>query len=256
MNGASVPLVSLVTPVLNGARFLSENLASIRAQDHPRIEHIVVDGGSSDGTLELLRGAPGIRWMTGRDGGMYDAIRQGLHMAQGEIVGYQNADDRYAAPDVVSTVVRYLHERPEVDVVYGDFRFIDEQGRALEAPRGRDFDARALRRYNFVPPHATFLRARVVREGFAPDPSLQFAGDWEWFLRLSEAGKRFARLPRVLAEYRRHGGSKSATTGWELKTAEWRRICRAHRASFALMLWHEAVWVPFRRHLESRRAPR
>jgi glycosyltransferase involved in cell wall biosynthesis len=247
-----LPLVSIVTPALNAARFIGETLASVRDQDYPRIEHVVVDGGSGDGTVELLKSAPGVAWTTRKDAGMYDAINAGLRMAKGEIVAYQNADDRYVTPDAVSTAVRYLLEHPETDVVYGDFRYIDEAGRPLPGGERRSprFDRRRLLRYNFIPPHCTFLRARVVKEdGLWLDPTLRYPGDWDWFVRMALAGKTFAHLDKVLSEFRLHPRSQTATLGWIPKLKEWRRICHKNGTSFPLLLWYETLYVPLRRRL-------
>jgi glycosyltransferase involved in cell wall biosynthesis len=251
-NPGTRPLVSVVTPVLNGARFLPELLASIQAQDYGAIEHVVVDGGSTDGTLELLRRTPGLVWTTSADRGMYDALNAGFGMARGEILAYQNADDRYVVPGAVSAAVDYLTAHPDVDVVYGRFRYIDEDGRPgpRAAPRMRPFDARRLRRYNFVPPHSLFLRAAAVRrDGHWFDPTLQFAGDWDWVLGLAQAGKKFGVLPIVLSEFRIHRRSKTATVGWATKFREWGRICRRRRASLLLLAWYEALYIPARRRL-------
>ena len=250
MPAPETPLVSIVTPVLNGERFLPETLASVRGQDYPRIEHVVVDGGSTDGTLALLRGAPGVVWASARDAGMYDAIGRGFDLARGEILAYQNSDDRYVVPGAVSAAVRHLAAHPETDVVYGDFRYIDEAGRVLARPApGREFDLAALRRHSFVPPHATFVRRRVVEEGHRPDPSLRYAGDWDWFLGMAGAGKRFDHLPAVLAEFRLHPGAQTRTVPWRAKIAEWRRVCARHDASLAMLLWYEGLWGPLRRRL-------
>jgi glycosyltransferase involved in cell wall biosynthesis len=246
------PLVSIVTPALNAARFIGDTLASVRDQDYGPIEHIVVDGGSDDGTVELLKRAPGVAWTSRKDAGMYDAINAGLRMARGEIVAYQNADDRYVTPDAVSSAVRHLLDHPETDVVYGDFRYIDEAGRPLPGGERRSprFDARLLLRYSFIPPHATFLRARVVKEdGLWLDPTLRYPGDWDWFVRMTLAGKRFAHLDKVLSEFRLHRRSQTATVGWAAKLKEWRRICRKNGTSFPLLLWYEGLYVPLRRRL-------
>jgi len=249
---AGQPLVSIVTPALNAARFIGDTLASVRGQDYPRIEHVVVDGGSDDGTVELLRRAPAIVWTSRKDEGMYDAINAGLRMATGEIVAYQNADDRYVTPDAVSSAVRHLLDHPETDVVYGDFRYIDEAGRPVPGGERRSppFERRLLLRYNFIPPHCTFLRARVVKEdGLWLDPTLRYPGDWDWFVRMSLAGKTFAHLDKVLSEFRLHPRSQTATLGWLAKMKEWRRICRKNRTSFPLLLWYETLYVPVRRRL-------
>lgn len=245
-----LPLVSIVTPVRNGARFLRETLASVRGQDHPRIEHIVIDGGSTDGTLDVLRESPGVVWTTGSDAGMYDAINRGFRMAKGDILAYQNADDRYMVPGAVSSAVRHFVEHPEVDVVYGDFRYIDETGTPGPVVQSREFDLGALRRYNFVPPHSTFVRRRaVIEDGHWLDPTLRLPGDWDWFLRLALAGKHFAHLPQVVSEFRRHRASTSATLPWAVKLAEWRRVCRKNGVSFPLLLWYEVGYIPLRRRL-------
>lgn len=246
------PLISIVTPVLNGARFLPETLASVRGQDHPRVEHIVVDGGSTDGTMDLLREAPGIRWVSEPDRGLYDAVNKGLRMAEGDILAYQNADDRYVLPDAVSCAVDHMRGHPEIDVVYGDYRLIDEEGRDLGTRRvtARSFDRRRLERTSFVPPHSAFVRRAVVVEaGHWLDPELRFAGDWDWFLGMAQAGRSFLALPQVLSEFRVHPRSVTQTLGWRAILAEWRRVCRKRRVSFARLVWCELVVASLRRRL-------
>jgi glycosyltransferase involved in cell wall biosynthesis len=247
-------LVSIVTPVLNAARFLPALLASVRGQDHPHIEHIVVDGGSTDGSVEIARGAPGVTLVTGRDAGLYDAINRGFERARGELLGYQNADDRYADPVAVRSMVEHFDAHPEADVVYGDYRLIDVTGRPTAEVRAPEFTAARLYRYNFVPPHSTLVRRRVViDDGLRPDPQLRFSGDWDWFVRMARAGKRFSHLPRVVSEFREHDRSVTATVGWRLKIAEWRRTCKHNGISFPSLLWNEAVYRPLRRRLTGAR---
>jgi glycosyltransferase involved in cell wall biosynthesis len=215
---------------------------------------VVVDGGSTDGTLELLRAAPGVRFTSEPDRGMYDAINRGLALATGDIVAYQNADDRYAGPHVISRAVQALAERPAVDVVYGDFLYVDEQGRPLRRQRGPDFDLRRLRRCNVVPPHSAFVRRRVVHEhGFWLDPGLRFAGDWDWFLRMALAGRRFHHVAEVWSAFRRRPDSLTATLGWRAKLREWRLICRRNGCSLPALVAHEALLAPLQARWRSRR---
>lgn len=246
--------VSIVTPCLNAAAYIAQTLESVRTQDHPDLEHIVVDGGSTDGTQDILRSAPGVVWSSGPDASMYDAINRGFRRATGDLLAYQNADDRYATPDAVSRVVAAFAARPEADVVYGGFRYVDAAGRPLEEPAVPEFDLALLRRTNFIPPHSTFVRRRVVHdEGFWLDPTLRFAGDWEWFLRLAQAGKRFHRLPGVLSEFRRHDDAASSTIGWGALLREWRRICAKLDVSFPRLVWQEAFYGPWQRRRAARK---
>jgi glycosyltransferase involved in cell wall biosynthesis len=243
------PLVTIVTPVLDGARFLAELFASIAEQDYPAIEHIVVDGGSTDGTLDLLRARPGLAWTTSRDRGMYDAINRGFRSARGDIVGYQNADDRYADRGAVSRLVTALEEDTGADVVYGDFWFIDARGTRTDLWRSPEFDRRRLLRWSFVPPHSTLVRRRILDQGLWLDADLRFAGDWDWFVRIAQAGKRFVHLADAVSEFRRHPAAATARVPWARKLSEWRRICRKNGTPFLPLLWHEFVRGPARRRL-------
>ena len=120
-----VPLVSIVTPSFNQARFIRETIESVLAQDYPRIEYIVVDGGSTDGTIDILRGYDGrLIWSAERDRGQADAINKGFRRARGEILAWLNSDDTYL-PGAVSAAVSHLVQHRDCAMVYGDGFLID-----------------------------------------------------------------------------------------------------------------------------------
>src|SRR5688572_1037654 len=104
---AELPLVSIVTPSLNQGRYLDEAIRSVQGQDYPRLEHVVVDGGSTDETLDVLRRHPHLRWVSEPDGGQSDAVNKGFRLARGEIFGWLNADDYYL-PGAVAAAVAVL----------------------------------------------------------------------------------------------------------------------------------------------------
>jgi glycosyltransferase involved in cell wall biosynthesis len=201
-------LVTIVTPSYNMARYLPETVASVLSQDYPRIEYIVADGGSTDGTLEYLASCGGrLRYFTGKDKGPSDAIDRGFSQAGGEIFAWINADDTYF-PGAVRTAVRYLETHPEIDVVYGDGYWIDENGARIDRYPTLPFDARVLERDCFICQPASFFRAAAYRRcGLDPDLGLSF--DYDLWIRMAKQGLRFAAIPGYLANSRMHRGAKT-----------------------------------------------
>jgi len=210
------PAISIVTPSLNQAAFLSEALASVQSQGDLPVEHLVLDGGSTDGSQQILRAFDQschndrFWWRSSPDTGQSSALNEGFAMAKGQIVGWLNADDRYR-PGCFEAVIRAFAEHPEIDVVYGDYTFIDANGRHLALRREIDFSRFVLRYHKvlYIPTTATFFRRRIFEEGNALSTSLHYAMDLEFFLRLAEAGYRFHHLREVLSDFRIHPSSKS-----------------------------------------------
>src|SRR5438128_8552250 len=125
----ALPLVSIVTPSYNQGRFIEDTIRSVLAQDYPNLEYIVVDGGSTDHTLDVLRRYEGrLRWVSEPDRGQSEAINKGFRMARGEIVSWLNSDDTYV-PGAIGKAVAHLGARPEVVMVYGEGYLLDEGGR-------------------------------------------------------------------------------------------------------------------------------
>jgi glycosyltransferase involved in cell wall biosynthesis len=198
------PLVSIVTPTLNQGQFIEATIRSVREQTYQHFEHIVVDGGSADGTLDILRlneGTYPMRWISEPDRGMYDAINKGMAMANGDILAYLNSDDLYF-PWTLEAVVEAFEQHPDADVVYGDAMGISPTGRLdlrFQPPHRYGF---LLHASSYVQP-AVFWRRAVAERVGRFDASMRLAGDLDFLLRIGRAG-RFVRLDEMLAIERDH----------------------------------------------------
>jgi glycosyltransferase involved in cell wall biosynthesis len=182
MGKQAAPLVSVVTPSYNSVAFIWDTIESVRGQDYPSIEHIVMDGGSTDGTLDVLRQYPHLTWVSGPDRGQSHALNKGFRQARGDVIGWLNADDTYQ-PGAIRTAVEYLIQHPAVMAVYGECRVVDRDGTPLEFYKTEDFDVRTLLLRDYIPQPAVFFR-RVLFDGIGYlNESLHFVMDWEYWLR-------------------------------------------------------------------------
>lgn len=208
MDFASAPLVSVVTPSFNMAGYLREALESILAQEYPNIEVIVVDGGSTDQTPQILASYGNrIRFLTGEDKGPSDAAYHGFLEARGEIFVWLNADDTFL-PGAVGTAAGYLTAHPDVDVVYGEGWWIDENGRTITRYPTLPFDPKVLERDCFICQPAAFMRASSYRR--CPlDPDINRSFDYDLWIRMAKQGFRFDAIPDYLANSRMHSGAKT-----------------------------------------------
>src|SRR5262249_12063551 len=141
-----LPLDSIVTPTLHMGHFREETIQSVLRQDYPKLEYIIMDGGSTDGTLNMLRKYQGrLRFYSAPDRGTADAINRGFQKTCGAVLAYLNADDTYL-PGAVSTAVRHLVKRPEIAGIYGNAYWVDRSGRTLGLYPTRDFEPSLLMR--------------------------------------------------------------------------------------------------------------
>ncbi len=228
MTRCSEPLVSILTPTLNQARFLPDCLLSIRRQSYPRIEHLVKDGGSTDGTKSILEGARSISWESAPDRSQGEALNRLFEGARGEILGWVNSDDGLFGIDSLASVVSLFEKRPELDVVYGDSVIVDEQGtvmRHFRAPASFTSDSRFIEGWSPLNQPSTFIRRRAVA-GWdrLVDPELELTLDVDLWLRLLKDGASFGRAGSVLAADREHPARKARVVGathapeWSLLT--------------------------------------
>jgi glycosyltransferase involved in cell wall biosynthesis len=220
------PLVSIVTPSFNQATFLEETICSVLDQEYEHLEYIIVDGGSTDGSLEIIQKyADRLAWWVSEpDRGQTDAINKGFAKSKGEILAWLNSDDTYLE-GVISEAAAYLDAHPEVGTVYGDANLIDELGSVIGKFPARQTDyQRLMRGYVHIPQQATFFRGDLWEKVGPLDPSFFFAMDYDLWVRLSkEAPLKYH--PKLWANFRLHEDAKSI----ESDDRCWPEMVQVHR---------------------------
>lgn len=216
MTDWELPLVSIVTPSFNQAAFIEETIQSVIAQDYQAIEHIVIDGGSTDGTLEILKKYQDrLSWISESDRGQADAINKGFRRAQGAIMSWLNADD-LLMPGAISTVVSYFQTHPQVGLVYGDALAINERGRQFGRRanvRPCDFDS-LLRVGDFIVQPAAFWRAELWQHVGELSEDWHYVLDYEYWIRAAQHYD-LAYIPECLAKERIYSSAKTFRGGVE-----------------------------------------
>jgi glycosyltransferase involved in cell wall biosynthesis len=210
MDELTTPLVSIITPSFNQVRYLESTIRSVLDQDYPNIEYIIVDGGSEDGSAEIIRRYSDrlAWWVSEKDRGQTDAINKGLARAKGEILAWINSDDTYQ-PHAITEAIGFLLNRPEVGLVYGEANFIDENGRVIGRFPAAQTDYRRLRQgYVHIPQQASFWRADLWRKVGPLDPSFYFAMDYDLWVRLAALAP-VQYTPRLWANFRLHSHAKT-----------------------------------------------
>jgi GT2 family glycosyltransferase len=230
---ADRPLVSIVTPTLNQAPFLERTLASVRAQRYPNLEHIVIDGGSTDGTLDILRREAELgrlQFVSQADSGMYDAINKGLARTTGSILTYLNSDDAWF-PWAVETIVAAFANRPDADLVFGDGIKVTEPGGSQRLRIFEPFDRVSLSNYESICQPAVFWRRRLYESLGGFDASMRYVADLDYWLRAAGAGGTIVHVSEVIAIERVHAARLS--TAHEAAMASEARAMRAKHAGDA-----------------------
>lgn len=224
--------ISVVTAVMNGRETLPDMLASLRSQTHQQIEHVVQDGGSTDGTLAHLQsnGLPQMQLQSRPDSGIYDAINQGIARATGDVIGLLHADDRLAGAEVLASVANALQD-PAIDGVYGDLQYVarDDTARVIRHWKAGPYVAAKLRR-GWMPPHPTlYLRRSVFEKAGLYDTSYRISGDYDGMLRFLTTGQvRLTYLPQVMVQMKMGGISNRSFAHMIRKSREDYRAIRRH----------------------------
>lgn len=221
------PLVSIITPSFNQAHYIEATIQSVLMQDYPRIEYIIVDGGSIDGTVDIIRKYENklAWWVSEKDKGQTDAINKGFARATGDILAWLNSDDTYSHPSAVSGAVDFLTANPEVAMVYADCNFIDEQGNVIGKFASRQTDYKKLRRgYVHIPQQTMFFRSKYWKELGPLDPSFYFAMDYDLWVRIAKRAPIQYLPGKTWANFRIHTSSKTNVND----ERGWKEMLRVH----------------------------
>lgn len=205
-----LPSVSIVTPSYNQVQFLETTICSVLEQDYPNIEYIVVDGGSTDGSVKIIERYKDklAWWVSEPDRGQTDAINKGFARASGDIFAWLNSDDVYE-PEAISGAVSFLQKHPEVGLVYGDANFIDAKGRVIGKFNAKQTSLKRLERGGvYIPQQSAFWRAEFWRQVGPLDPSFYFAMDYDLWVRLARVTK-ISYTSQSWANFRLHGEAKT-----------------------------------------------
>lgn len=200
---------SIVTPSFNQGEFIRRTVLSVARQQGVAVEHVVVDGGSSDCTVDVLREfGPLVKWVSEKDKGQAHAVNKGIVATDGDIIGWLNSDDIYY-PGALKRVAKYFREHPDIDVVYGQADHIDVHDWAFEDYPTEPWDFERLHDTSFICQPALFLRRRVIEQHGLLDDSLHYCMDYEYWLRLGRAGVKFGYLEEKLAGSRLYADNKT-----------------------------------------------
>jgi len=229
------PLISIVTPVYNGSQYIEQLIQSVLEQDYPRIEHLIIDDGSNDhgATVAILQRYPHLRWWTRPNKGQYATLNEGLLAAGGEIFTTISADDWYAGPTAVGSIMDLWRQRRQYDGICGRYIVADAQGHPLSRPTAPWRWPRSLiYYYNYLPHLALLVDRRLLLERqIRFDESLRYSGDRDWAIQLHRSNFRICFVRPPVAYYRFHP-AQLTFSGGDRARQEWKRLLRRYNRSY------------------------
>lgn len=208
-DGSLWPRISVVTPSYNQVLYLEETVRSVLLQGYPNLEYLIIDGGSNDGTVQLIEKYADYLayWVSEKDRGQSEALNKGFRRATGELVGWQNSDDCYK-PYAFQAVIDALDQFPDGSIFYGPTQYVDADSRSLDDYPVKPYDIHDLLPIISMCNQAMFFRGRIFAEGNFIDESYQHVMDQEFFLRLALQGYEYHFVSGLCGAYRIHGASK------------------------------------------------
>jgi glycosyltransferase involved in cell wall biosynthesis len=241
--------ISIITVVFNNAPHISDAIKSVLTQDYPFIEYVIIDGGSTDGTLDVIekyREQISI-FLSEKDQGIYDAFNKGIRLASGEVVGFLHSDDLFAHRGVITSIAQRLNSK-NADVVYGDLDYIHayEVNRVVRHWRAGPFTLGRLR-FGWMPPHPTVYARREIYECLGDfDLSYRIAADYDYMLRMfSNEDLRIDYLPEILVKMRLGGASNRNLSNIVRKSIEdYRALKNNHVGGLPALLWKNFRKLP------------
>jgi len=202
------PSFSVVTPSFNQGGFIERTIQSVLDQKISGLEYLIIDGGSDDGTIDILRRYEGrLTWISENDRGQADAVNKGLLKTKGEIIGWLNSDDIYY-PGSLLTVLGFFKKHPDIDVLYGNADIIDVEDRVIEPYYTEDWDYERLKEICYICQPAVFFRRRIIEKAGLLDIRLQYCLDYEYWLRLGTITP-FTKISKRLAGSRMYPDNKT-----------------------------------------------
>lgn len=235
----ALPKITVVTATFNSAQTLTDTLKSLRSQSYVNFEHVVVDGLSTDNTLDVVRdsGVQGAVVDSQRDQGIYDALNRGVGLATGDVVGFLHSDDLFPDSDVLARIACAFSD-PTIEMCFGDLAYVGQEDAFRVVRRWKSGEFRSSRlKFGWMPPHPTFYVRRALLRNYLFNLEYRISGDYDLMLRLlTREAARAVYIPHELVHMRLGGASNQSLANILRKTKEDWRAIRSNRVGGVLTL--------------------
>jgi len=241
-------LISIITPTFNRGRYLEECILSIKNQDYKNIEHIIIDGGSTDNSLEIIKKYEktyNLKWISEKDNGCADAMEKGFQMATGYIFCWLDSDDFYL-PNTIEKIIKVFTKNPKIDVVFGDMLICDLNSKIIDYTKKTTFDREALIYSQMVVnPQTTFWKSDLHKKIGGINRKYLRCGDYDFFCKMAISNAKFYHIRDFLAVYRSH--SEQLTKSLDICNAETKEINQKYYdkniSDFGIKIKKTKIWI-------------